>query len=188
MPFFKPAYNTENSFELWAGHLPEGHMIRDVLAQMMAPPLFPVPPDIFKAEMTFHDFRAGETIDPYADVRIRTAPLNHPNSATGYRFEHRGLSLCYVTDTEHAPGKPDQNILALIEGADLAILNTADNAPGAADWRDGMKLCDRANAKTYVLFHHHPANDDAAMDRIASEADALRPGTVVAREGMVLDP
>ena len=44
---------------------------------------------------------------------MKTAPLNHPDGATGYRFEHRGKAMCYVTDTEHIPGKPDENILAL---------------------------------------------------------------------------
>ena len=35
---------------------------------------------------------------------MRTAPLNHPNGATGYRIEHGGKSICYITDTEHRPG------------------------------------------------------------------------------------
>ena len=31
-------------------------------------------------------------------------------------------------------------------------------------------------------------HDDVFMDRVAAEAEALRPGTIVAREGMVLRP
>ncbi len=41
--------------------------------------------------------------------------------------------------------------------------------------------------KTLVLFHHDPDHNDAFMDCVQAEADAARPGTLVAREGMVLE-
>ena len=41
---------------------------------------------------------------------------------------------------------------------------------------------------TDTLFHYDPAHDDEFMDRVAGEAEAARPGTLVAREGMVLTP
>ena len=55
---------------------------------------------------------------------MRTATLNHPDGATGYRVEYGGRSLCYLTDTEHVPGAPDRNILGLIAGADLVIYDS----------------------------------------------------------------
>jgi hypothetical protein len=39
-----------------------------------------------------------------------------------------------------------------------------------------------------VIFHHDPGHDDAFMDQIALEAEAARPGTIVAREGLILRP
>jgi ribonuclease BN (tRNA processing enzyme) len=47
-------------------------------------------------------------------------------------------------------------------------------------------LANAAQVKTLVLFHHDPDHDDAFMDQVAAEAEAARPGTVVAREGLVL--
>lgn len=152
----------------------------------MSDPIFPVPLDIMAARLEFKDFRAGQTLQPAPEVRVRSAVLNHSVPVTGYRVEWGGKSVCYVSDLIAGPGGDEGAACELIEGADFAIFNTADNAPGAADWRDGVRLCNGAKEKTYVLFHHHPEHDDAAMDRIASEADALRPGTVVACEGMVL--
>tara|TARA_Y100001934_G_scaffold227918_1_gene273979 strand:+ start:760 stop:924 length:165 start_codon:yes stop_codon:yes gene_type:complete len=38
-------------------------------------------------------------------IEIKTAILNHPNDATGYRIEHGDKSLYYETDTEHVPGR-----------------------------------------------------------------------------------
>ena len=57
---------------------------------------------------------------------------------------------------------------------------------GHSTWQEGVRLADAAQVKTLVLFHHDPDHDDAFMDRIAAEADRTRPGTLVAREGMVL--
>ena len=48
------------------------------------------------------------------------------------------------------------------------------------------KLVEAAGAQRLVIFHHDPAHDDATMDIIAEEAAAARPGTIVAREGMLL--
>ena len=51
-----------------------------------------------------------------------------------------------------------------------------------------MRLCDEANVGTFVIFHHLPERTDAELDVIAGAADALRPGSLVAREGMTLRP
>ncbi len=87
----------------------------------MAQPVFPVPLEALRSKLIFEDFTAGDTFKIGRSVKVRTTPLNHPGRATAYRIEYKGKSVCYVTDTEHIPGKPDQNILGLIEGADLVI-------------------------------------------------------------------
>jgi hypothetical protein len=37
-----------------------------------------------------------------------------------------------------------------------------------------------------VLFHHDPGRDDAALDALEARARAALPGTVAARENLVL--
>jgi phosphoribosyl 1,2-cyclic phosphodiesterase len=49
-----------------------------------------------------------------------------------------------------------------------------------------VRLCDKAGVTKLVLFHHDPSHEDAFMDNVARDAEAARPGTVVAREGLVL--
>ena len=118
--------------------------------------------------------------------------MNHPNGATGYRIEHGGKAIVYVTDTEHVPGKPDQNILGLIEGADAVIYDstyTEEEFPnrigwGHSTWNEGMRLCQAAGAKRLAIFHHDPDHNDDFMDKLAAEAKATWSETVVAREGM----
>lgn len=195
-PFFSPLFVPSNRLNMWAGHLLPERTLRDVLCAMMAAPLFPVPLDIFTAETKYHDFRAGETLAPKPGVTVRTAPLNHPNNATGYRIEYGEKSICYVTDTEHVPGELDRNILDLVRNADLFIYDstyTDEEFPrfvswGHSTWQQGVRLANAAGVKTFVIFHHDPSHDDDIMDQITATAEQTRPGTVVAREGLILRP
>ena len=125
---------------------------------------------------------------------MKTAKLNHPGGATAYRLEHNGAAVCYVTDTEHMPGKPDQNVLALIEGADLVIYDctyTDAEYPkyvgwGHSTWQEGVRLCQAANAKQLAIFHHDPGHDDTFMIHLEAEARRVWNGTIVAREQMII--
>jgi phosphoribosyl 1,2-cyclic phosphodiesterase len=167
-----------------------------VLHHLMMAPLYPVSLDIFQAAVSFNDFKAGDVLRPRPGVTLRTTPLNHPNGATGYRIEFGGKAICYITDTEHYPDRIDDTILQLVRGADVMIYDstyTDDEYPkylgwGQSTWQAGARLADAAGVKQFVIFHHDPSHDDAFMDKVAADAEALRPGTIVAREGMVLRP
>lgn len=196
MPFFAPLFDKRSTFRLHAGNLVPATTLHDTMCQMMTAPLFPIPPSFFAAKVTFSDFACGDTLHPAPGVVLRTAPLNHPNGATGYRVDFQGKSICYLTDTEHVEGQIDHNILRLIEGADIVIYDSmytdAEYATrkgwGHSTWRAGVELCDAAGAATFVVFHHDPDHDDEFMDRLGEEVVAARPGSIVAREGMVLRP
>lgn len=196
LPFFKPAYDARNRFELWSGHLQrQGRRLNEVLCNLMQPPFFPVPIDIMHACLGFHDFDVGETLRPIEGVMIRTAGLNHPGGATGYRIEFAGRSVCYVTDTEHREGERDAAILELIGGADIVIYDatyTDEEYPrfrgwGHSTWQEGVRLCQEAGEPRLITFHHDPEHDDDALDRIGEAMSAARPGSLVAREGLVID-
>ncbi|MFW5679735.1 MAG: MBL fold metallo-hydrolase [Pseudomonadota bacterium] len=194
-PFFKPAYATCNRFELWAGHLrPQGLDLKGTLASLMSQPLFPVPLGLMHANPTFHDVCAGDVLSLGPDVTVRTAALKHPGGATGYRVEHAGKVFCMITDTEHEPGRPDHNVLALIDGADLVVYDStytdAELATyvgwGHSTWEEGVRLCRSAGAKRLLAFHHDPEREDDVLDRIGLALEQALPGSLVAAEGLVL--
>ena len=153
-------------------------------------------PEVFASCPSYHDFIAGEVLQPYEGITLRTTALNHPNGATGYRIEYQGKSICYVTDCEHRPDAPDRGIIDLIRDADIFVYDstyTEEEYPqhkgwGHSTWQEGAKLAELAGVKTFVLFHHDPSHSDSKMDEIARAAEAHRPGTLVAREGMILTP
>ena len=141
---------------------------------------------------------------PAEDIAVRTAPLNHPNGATGYRVDYRGKSICYITDTEHREGQRDRTIVELCRGADVMIYDSSYTDEeyaryrgwGHSTWQEGVRLADAAGVGTLAIFHHDPSHDDAFMDGVAREAALLRPGTaanglprvIVSHEGLTLSP
>lgn len=195
LPFFKPFFQPQNRFRLWAGHLGGDLTLRRVLREFMMAPLFPVPPEVFRAQVDYRDFKAGETLASAPDITLRTAALNHPDGATGYRVEFRGRALAYVTDTEHVPGTLDRNVLGLIEGADVLVYDCMYTDEeyersyvgwGHSTWQEAVRLCKAARVQRLVVFHHDPDHDDERMDAIGREVAAALPGAIVAREGLEL--
>lgn len=195
LPFFAPAYGPDNRVRLHAARLDTSLSLKTILARMMSPPLFPVPIDMYRADVEFRDFAAGDRLEPHPGLVIETRPLNHPGGACGYRLGWGGRTVAYVTDTEHPQdGSLDPNVLALMDGADIAIYDATFTDQeygcfrgwGHSTWREGVRAADAAGVGTLVLFHHDPSHDDDAMDRIAADAAAARPGTLVAMDGMVL--
>ncbi len=195
LPFFAPFYVEGNRFRLWAGNLLPASDMSKVVHRLMSHPLFPIEVETFKAKLEYRDFHAGETLQPAPGVTLRTAPLDHPDGATGYRLEYDGRVIAYLTDTEGRPGAPNPRIVELARGADLVIYDCtyteeeiASKAGwGHSTWQHGVRLADAAKAKTFCLFHHNPDHDDAFMDRLGAQAAAARPGTIVATEGAVIE-
>jgi phosphoribosyl 1,2-cyclic phosphodiesterase len=194
-PFFAPAFSGGRAFRIMAGHLIEHGGVRATLAGQMMQPMFPVPIEIMQSDLIFEDFPAGDRFRLDGGIDVRTAPLNHPSGATGYRFDCAGKSVCYVTDTEHLPGQPDERVLALIEGADVVIYDstyTDEEFPGKvgwghSTWQEGIRLCRQARVGQLVIFHHDPDHEDERMAQIEGEARAQWNAIVVAREQMIID-
>jgi phosphoribosyl 1,2-cyclic phosphodiesterase len=193
LPFFAPVFDPDSRVRLWAGHLPPDRRLRSVLRTMMSSPLFPVPVEIFRADCAFRDFDCGEVLEPKPGVTVRTIPLNHPDRAVGYRIEFAGRSFCYITDTEHGGGDRDR-LVEFVREAEVMVYDStytdqeysARIGWGHSTWQECLRVAEAAGVGRAVLFHHDPARTDDELDRIGAEAAAMRPGTLVAREGLEL--
>jgi len=194
LPFFAPAYRPASQIRVWAGDLLPERALSQVARIVMSEPLFPGRSGIFKANITFRDFHVGQVLQPDAGITVRTAPLNHPGRATGYRVEFGNRVISYITDTEHRPGKPDDNVMALAKGADLMIYDgnftdeefTTHAGWGHSTWQEGVRILAAAGAKRLAIFHHDPDHDDEFLDAVQTQARARHPGAIVAAEGMTL--
>jgi phosphoribosyl 1,2-cyclic phosphodiesterase len=194
IPFFAPLYLPRHKFRFWCGNLLPDFRLKSVMQMMMSEPLFPIGIERFRADIDYRDFLPGDPIPSGGGVSIRTAALDHPGGATGYRVEYAGRSVVYLTDNEGRREDRDRELLALVDRADLLIYDTtyteteidSKKGWGHSTWQDGMRLADAARAETFCLFHHAPEHDDDTMDRILAEARAQRPGTIAAMENAVI--
>lgn len=194
-PFFEAGYRPDFSLDIFARDLTGCNCIGEVLTSCMEKPLFPVPLTTMRARLGFQNLHAGDQIDLTPGLVIKTGELNHPGGAVGYRIEYGGKVFCYVTDTEHVAGRLDQNILRLIEGADIVAYDSSYTEEeyatrvgwGHSTWNEGVKLAREAGVKQFCLFHHDPDHDDTIMAGIERDAQRAFPGAFAAREGVTLD-
>lgn len=197
-PFFVPAFIKGNCFHIYGTVAPNGATIQQRLNDQMLHPNFPVPLQIMGATLKFYNLEMGETVE-LGDVKIETALLNHPGEANGYRISWRGFSAAYITDTEHYPDRLDENVLRLVDNADVVIYDatytdeeyhspkTSRVGWGHSTWQEAVKVAQAAKVKKLVIFHHDPLHDDDFLDLVGEQAAKEFPNTIMAREGTSIE-
>ena len=194
-PFFSPAFMEGNEFDIYGGVIPNGMTIEQRLQEQMRQPNFPVPLQVMGANLRFHNLDYGDEIK-LGNVTVTTGLLNHPGGAMGYRVSWQDYAVAYITDTEHFSDRLDENILELVDRADVLIYDCTYtdeeyNHPksskvgwGHSTWQEAVKVAQAAHVKKLVIFHHDPSHDDNFMDSIQVESIKLFPQSIVAKEGM----
>ncbi|MFO1089757.1 MAG: MBL fold metallo-hydrolase [Hyphomicrobiales bacterium] len=188
LPFFLPIFAHTPPVTLWSGHLHGRMSTREIVAEFMRPPFFPVGPDVFDAQTVYRDFRPGDTLTPFEGATIETGALNHTDGAVGYRVMSGGRALAYITDHEVGKKSADQTVLRLVRDADLAIFDTTYTPAeypsfagwGHSDWGAAVEICRKAGVKRLALFHHRPRRTDEQLAQIEAEAKAAFPTAFVA--------
>ena len=191
LPFFTPIYVPGHRVEIATG--PNGVMSAEQsIRSLFKAPFFPVDYAMIQDLVTVRELRANDRFT-IGDITITMAKLNHPDPVYGFRLEHDGHSIVYATDTEHF-ACVDPALKKLAAGADILIYDsqyTPEEYPskvgwGHSTWLAGAELARAAGVPQLVLFHHDPNRTDAQLDALEAEARANLPGTVAAREGLVL--
>ena len=191
LQFFTPIYVPGHRVEIASG--PNGVMSHDAaIRSLFKAPFFPVEFDDLGGTVTTRELRPNDTFT-IGDITITMAKLNHPDPVYGYRLEHGGQSIVYATDTEHF-SCVDPTLKKLAAGADILIYDsqyTPEEYPakvgwGHSTWQAGAELARAAGVPQLVMFHHDPGRTDAQLAALEAAARAALPGTVAAREGLVL--
>lgn len=194
-PFFVPAFIPGNRFHIYGAIAPNGSTIEQRLNDQMLHPNFPVPLQIMAAQLEFHDIQIGDVLE-FGEVKVKTALLNHPGEAVGYRVSWNGYAAAYVTDTEHLPDRLDDNVLLLAHNADVLIYDATYtdeeyHSPrsskagwGHSTWQEAVKVAKAANAKRLVIFHHDPLHNDDFLDNVGEQVAQHFPNSLMAREGL----
>jgi len=178
-PFFGPAYVPGMRLRIHGCHEALEHAFR----RQQEAPSFPVPFAQLKADIRFVRLAEGEP-QLVSGVKVTTQRQHHSGDSYGYRFESGGKTLIYTTDSEHKleQAAATRAIVEFFRGADLVVFDAmyslAEAVSVKADWGHssnvvGVELCQMARARRLALFHHEPANNDAAIERILQETRRL---------------
>jgi phosphoribosyl 1,2-cyclic phosphodiesterase len=178
-PFFGPAYSSGTTIRIHGCH----NVLEQAFRLQQSPPCFPVAFDELHAGIEFVKLVPGETSE-ICGMKVTPKLQRHSGDSYGYRFEAGGKSLVYSTDSEHkleVPAETD-GFVDFFRAADLVIFDAmyslAEAISVKADWGHssniiGVELCQRAQAKHLMLFHHEPANGDATIEGVLRDARRL---------------
>src|SRR6476469_3657277 len=199
LPFFLPAYQAQNTIEVF-GYQGARTGLATILAAQMELPFFPVswknlPGTIKVRELKKMEFSVG-------DVRIRSRFLNHPGVCAGYRLYTKEGSIAFLPDNEpfeplklklaerdgvHADRARAQavvqrsKLVEFLKDCDVLILDTQytdEKYQQHLDWGHGalsrvVSLALEARAKKLFLFHHDPSQDDKQIDEMLQRTRLL---------------
>jgi phosphoribosyl 1,2-cyclic phosphodiesterase len=202
MPFFQAGDRDDARVRLLLPDQQDGSSAEAVLARVMSPPFFPIPPGGLRGDWTFGSISPGQLKAEGFTVEAREIP--HKGGRTfGYRVSEGCRVLAYVTD--HCPtvlgpgpdgvGEYHDSALALAEGADLLVHDaqllaeevTAEAAFGHAAAEYAVRLAIRAGARRVALFHHKPSRTDAELDQVARRFAGAPIPVTVAAEGTAIE-
>ena len=194
LPFFAAGDRADARVDLYVP-AQDGRSGRDLLAQSLAPPSFPITPEGLRGTWAFHALEPGE--HRVEDLTVTAVEIAHKGGQTyGLRVDAPEGSIAYLPD--HAPAASvSAELMAMLAGVDVLVHDAQfleGERPVAVDYghatvQDAVKLAADCRAGTVVLFHHSPARTDAALDAIGEWSVDLSAdvAVVVAREGMTLD-
>jgi phosphoribosyl 1,2-cyclic phosphodiesterase len=184
LPFFAPFYIQGNSFEV-CGPSHGDITMRDLINGQMDSVYFPITTREFAADVHYRDLAEG-TYD-IGGVPVRTMLLSHPGNCLGYRLQHEGRSLCFVTDNElyppDSPYRSDEYVERLVDFCRDTDALITDCTFGDAEYPRHMhwghsstsqvaELAWRAQARTLYLVHHDPSQNDDAIDAKLAAVEA----------------
>ena len=188
-PFFGPAYVPGTTIRIHGCH----EVMEQAYHLQQSPPCFPVTFSQMAAKIEFVQLTPGSR-HLIGDIAVTPRLQLHSGDSYGYRIECADKIIVYSTDSEH---KLDDNeevkqIANFFRDADVVVFDAmyalADAISVKADWGHssnvvGVELCQMAEAKHLVMFHHEPIHNDATLERLLAETRRFEELT---REGAFL--
>jgi len=191
IPFCPVFYDKKRRITFRA--VPRGSLsARQQVEALMSPPLWPVEPEIFRAEVQFKDIR--ETYFHIGEVLVEVQEVPHPGGSSAFRLSFGSRSLVYMTDCElEALFMPQ--LVAFCRECDLLLCDgqfTDADYPlrrgwGHSSWSMAAALGEASRAKRTVLIHHAPEYNDDILDGGDRWLRLNHPGCSMGRCGEVFE-
>lgn len=196
LPFFAPMLRGDAHLTVYGPNPDDGTSFGEAVRGVVGPPTFPVTLDHFPGSFEF--VGVGDDEFSVGGFHVTSRRVPHIGPTVGYRIEHRGVSIAYISDHQQPVDGSmtvPESVRELADGADLLIHDaqyTRGEFEGKRNWGHcttdfAVAVAADAGAKTVVLFHHDPERTDDELDAVATCTSGLPgPRVIVAREGLSL--
>jgi phosphoribosyl 1,2-cyclic phosphodiesterase len=192
-PFFVPAFMPGNKFVICGGEEADVQLDQIITDQMKSA-YFPVALSDLPSSIGFKRLYEGKF--KIYGAKITTLYLHHPGCALGYRIEHQGKTLVYVSDNEPFPiensnnplfddmkykGNNNYRMVEFARGVDLFVHDcqyTPEEYEKKVGWGHSpydfvAEIAWKAQVKRLALYHHDPSHNDNYIDGIVSNVQKL---------------
>ncbi|MBE7009214.1 MAG: MBL fold metallo-hydrolase [Ruminococcaceae bacterium] len=163
--------------------------VRAQVERLLAPPLWPVGPDMLPADIRF--FELPETLR-FGGVTVEAMEGVHPSGVSLLRLTADGKRVVFATDCTLADEfKP--KLTEFIRGCDILFFDgqyTDEEWParktfGHSSWGHVARFARACGVERLCIIHHDPLRTDDALDRAADAIRAIGPDYRFAKEGEV---
>lgn len=155
-----------------------GLTTRQVFAEVMRPPFFPVRLEDYKGDIRFDTALNGKF--SIGSVSIESIPTSHSDGSLGYKFTEKGKTFVFMTDNElgfaHGQSRPLDDYIAFCKGADI-LYHDAEYTDeeyackkgwGHSSLSDVLNLAVKAHVKQLGLIHINQNRTDDQMDEMVT--------------------
>lgn len=198
LPILKAIYNSKITINIFVEKKENFNTPDDFLKELFKPPFFPVSYQNLRANLNLSFVDLNETYG-FGNVCVKAILGNHPDSSLIYKISRELYSVVYATDFEQSE-TASERLIEFSKDVDYLIYDTTyfpEDYEGKVDgiskvgwghstYKYGIEIAKKANAKSFVLFHHNPEYNDNMIDEMFLMAKSEFSGTVCAYDGLTL--
>lgn len=152
---------------------------RAQMERLLAPPLWPIGPDMLPADIRFHELT--ETLH-FGGVTVESMEGEHPGGVSIFRLTANGTRTVFATDVT-LNDTLEPKFAEFVRGCDLLLCDgqyhdeewSARSTFGHSSWGYVARFARECGVQRLRIIHHDPRRTDADLDRAAESLRA--PGT-----------
>lgn len=184
LPMCPAVFDPAKQIDIY-GAVRNGMCVRQQVCALLAPPLWPVGPDRFPAEITFRDLPEQMLL---GDVMVESMNGVHPDGVSLFRLTGGGKTVVIMTDCSVT----EENIPVFAKFSRDCDLLLCDGQYSQQEWKGrehfghstwvaAAQLGVSCGAKQVRIIHHDPFRTDTQLDSAAQELREIHSNCAFAR-------
>ncbi|MEG2143885.1 MAG: MBL fold metallo-hydrolase, partial [Oscillospiraceae bacterium] len=142
-----------------------GFSAKEQVLRLVSPPLWPITPNEFLADVSFYDIALPRFYIGHVCVDVMEG--NHPGGCSIFKLSFNGKSIVFNTDYEYGTACDDE-LISFAKDCDLFLCDgqysdeeiSSKRGFGHSSWNEAAELGKKCNAGHTIIVHHAPKRTD----------------------------